>query len=77
MPEATLKAFSDHGEIGQTLSPSVHGWKDVLAKFTKADIDIESLAAQLQDEGAASFDKSWSDLMNCISSKSKALKVTH
>ena len=29
MPEATLKAFSDHGEIGQTLSPSVHGWKDV------------------------------------------------
>jgi transaldolase len=77
MPEATLKAFADHGEIDQPLAVSAHNWKDVLAKFTKVGIDIESLAAQLQDEGAASFDQSWSDLINSISSKSESLKATH
>ena len=44
-------------------------------KFAKAGIDIDALAAQLQDEGAASFVKSWNDLMECIASKSKALKA--
>ena len=40
----------------------------------KAGIDIDALAAQLQDEGARSFVKSWKDLMACIASKSEALK---
>ncbi len=77
MPESTLKALADHGEIDQTLSPHTHNWKDVLEKFTKAGIDIESLALQLQNEGALSFTKSWNDLMDCISSKSEALKTIH
>jgi transaldolase len=77
MPEATLKALADHGEIDQTLPADLHNWQHVLTKFIEAGIDIESLAAQLQDEGAASFDKSWSDLMDCIASKTEALKTTH
>ena len=47
---------------------------EVLAKFAKAGIDIDALAAQLQDEGAKSFVKSWNELMDCIASKSEALK---
>jgi transaldolase len=77
MPESTLKALADHGAIEQGLSPGIQHWKDTQAKFTKAGIDIESLGAQLQDEGAESFDKSWSDLMDCITSKSNALKTIH
>jgi transaldolase len=72
MPEATLKAFADHGEIVETLS--VHA-EEALAKFAKAGIDTDALAAQLLDEGAASFVKSWNDLMQCISSKSETLKA--
>jgi transaldolase len=74
MPEATLKALIDHGEIGQTLAMHARYCDDVLAKFAKAGIDTDALAAQLQDEGASSFVKSWNELMECIASKSEALK---
>jgi transaldolase len=46
----------------------------VLAAFAKAGIDIDALAKRLQDEGAASFDKSWNDLMACIESKSAIIR---
>ena len=74
MPEATLKALADHGEIGQTLPARARYCDEVLAKFAKAGIDTDALAAQLQDEGAKSFVKSWNELMECIASKSAALK---
>ena len=74
IPEVTLKALADHGEIGPTLPVHARYCDEVLAKFTKASIDIDALAAQLQDEGAKSFVKSWNELMECIASKSEALK---
>jgi transaldolase len=48
----------------------------VLAEFAKAGIDANALAAQLQDEGAKSFVKSWNELMGVIASKSAALQTT-
>ena len=42
----------------------------MLAAFAKTGIDIDALANRLQEEGTASFDKSWNDLMACIESKS-------
>jgi len=74
MPDATLKALADHGEIGAVLPADGGDCEQVLTQFTKAGIDIDALAAQLQDEGAKSFVKSWSDLMAVIDSKSAALK---
>ena len=74
MPEATLKAFAEHGEIGQMLKPDGGNSEKVLAGFAKAGIDVDRLAAQLQKEGAASFVKSWNDLMACIESKSTAMR---
>jgi len=47
--------------------------EEVLAQFAKAGVDVDALAAQLQREGAESFDKSWNDLMTVISSKSASL----
>lgn len=75
MPEATLKALADHGDIGGTLCADAHNSDEVLAKFTKAGIDVDALGAQLQDEGAKSFVNSWNDLLACIESKSKTLKA--
>jgi len=74
MPEGTLKALADHGELGQTLPAHARYCDEVLAKFSKAGIDIDALAAQLLDEGAKSFVNSWNELLECIASKSQALK---
>ena len=74
MPEATLKALADHGNIGATLPPDGGDCEEVLAQFGKAGIDVDALAAQLQDEGAKSFVQSWNDLMAVITAKSAALK---
>jgi transaldolase len=76
MPETTLQAFADHGEIGPTLPTHARYCDGVLAKFTKTGIDIAALATQLQDEGARSFVKSWNELMECIASKSETFKKT-
>jgi transaldolase len=46
----------------------------VLDQFAAAGIDVDELAAKLQDEGATSFVKSWNDLLNVISSKTAALQ---
>jgi transaldolase len=74
MPEATLKALAEHTELGSLLSPDGGDAEDVLAQFAKAGIDIDRLAAQLQDEGAKSFVKSWNDLMSVIASKGAAIQ---
>ena len=74
MPEGTLKALADHGEVGAMLPADGGDSEQVLARFAQAGIDVEALAAQLQDEGAKSFVKSWNDLMEVIASKSAALK---
>ena len=74
MPDATLKAFGDHGEIGAPLAPDGGDCEKVLADFAKAGVDIDALAARLQEEGAASFVKSWNDLIGCIESKSAVMR---
>jgi len=74
MPDATLKALADHGEIGAILPPDGGDCEQVLEKFGKAGIDVDALAAQLQDEGAKSFVQSWNDLMAVITAKGAALK---
>jgi transaldolase len=74
MPEATLKALADHGDLGPVMAADGGDCEKVLAEFAKADINVDALAAQLQDEGAKSFVKSWNELLAVIASKSAALK---
>jgi transaldolase len=76
MPEGTLKALADHGEVGPIMAADGGDCEAVLAEFAKAGIDANALAAQLQDEGAKSFVKSWNELMGVIASKSAALQTT-
>jgi transaldolase len=74
MPEGTLKAFADHGEVGETVPADGGDCEAVLGQLAKAGIDINALAAKLQDEGANSFVKSWNELMAVIASKSAILQ---
>jgi transaldolase len=74
MPEGTLKALAEHTELGALLPADGGDCEEVLAQYAKAGIDVDALAAQLQDGGAKSFVKSWNDLMTVIASKEAALK---
>jgi transaldolase len=73
MPEGTLKALADHGDIGQMLPSDGGDSETILTEFAKAGIDLGALGAQLQEEGAKSFVKSWNELMTVIAAKSAAL----
>ncbi len=73
MPEGTLKAFADHGEVAGAMATDGGDCEQVLAQFGDAGIDVVALAAQLQDEGAKAFVKSWDDLLRVIESKSAVL----
>jgi transaldolase len=75
MPEETLIAFADHGGLGPIMAADSIDSDKALDQFAKAGIDIDTLGAQLQEQGAESFVKSWNDLTECIASKSKALRA--
>jgi len=74
MPEGTLKALATHTELGDIMATDGGDCEKVLSEFVKAGVDIDALAARLQDEGAKSFVGSWNDLMAVIASKSVTLK---
>ncbi len=74
MPEGTLLALADHGDI-TTLLPADGGpCEEVLARIARAGVDVYALADQLQEEGAKAFVKSWEELMTQIRSKSADLQ---
>jgi transaldolase len=74
MPEPTLNALADHGDIESTMAADGGDCEEVLTRFAEAGIDIDALATQLQDEGAKSFVKSWNDLLVCIASKCETVE---
>lgn len=76
MPEGLLKAFADHGEVGEILAPDGGDCEAVLARFANIRIDIDALATRLQDEGAASFVNSWNNLMDRIKTKMDLRRAT-
>lgn len=74
MPEQTLLALADHGEIGAMLPHDGGDAEEVLDRFAQAGTDLDALAAKLQQDGAAAFVQSWDDLLACIAEKSDALR---
>jgi transaldolase len=68
MPESTLKALANRKGLGSILPADGGNCEDVLSRFTEGGVNIEGLAAQLQDEGAQSFVKSWTELMSVVDS---------
>lgn len=73
MPEPTLHAFADHGEVGDLVPADGGDAEEVLGRFGDADVDVDALAARLQEEGKAAFVKSWNDMLESIESKRGAL----
>ena len=74
MPEATLQALADHGKVDALPAKEMNDTARTLDDFVKAGVNLSALGAQLQEEGATSFVKSWNDLLNVISSKTASLQ---
>jgi transaldolase len=73
MPDKTLHAFADHGEVSEPLPADGGDSGKVLADFESAGVDLSELAARLQREGAEAFDASWNELLRSIEEKSSKL----
>ncbi|MGH2554890.1 MAG: transaldolase [Actinomycetota bacterium] len=73
IPDETLKAFADHGHVGEMLPVDGGDCEEVLAEFAEAGIDTHALAEELQQEGMEAFDRSWNELMQSIASKAERL----
>ena len=69
MPEKTLLAFADHGQVNGALPIDGGNAEAVLADFAREGVNDQALAADLQREGTAAFAKSWNELMRRIASK--------
>lgn len=76
MPEATLKAFADHGKAEHILPIHARYCDHKLAEFAEAGIDVDALGRRLQDEGLEGFVKSWESLRQCVTSKQQSLGVS-
>jgi transaldolase len=74
MPEKTLNALANHTELGRIMATDGGDCESVLGEFAKAGVDVDALAARLQDEAAKAFVASWNSLMTVIGSKSATLK---
>jgi transaldolase len=72
MPEKTLLAFEDHGNVVDPLPADGGDADETLKAFNDAGIDTDALAKKLQDDGAAAFVKSWNDLLDTISKQRSA-----
>jgi transaldolase len=74
MPEETLLAFGEHGQVSGAIPRGGADCEQVLAEFGRVGVDVAKLGVDLQTEGAKSFVDSWQHLLNAIEAKSKALK---
>ena len=73
MPEATLRALADSGQLSEIMSADGGNCEEVLAEFAKLGININDLAGKLQEDGEKLFVNSWNELMAVITSKSAIL----
>jgi transaldolase len=73
MPDKTLLALADRGEIGDPLPADGGDGEQVMQAHRDAGIDTDALGDRLQREGAEAFVKSWTDLLETIESESARL----
>jgi transaldolase len=73
MPDNTLQAFDDHGALARTLDADPDADRAVFERLAGFGIDMEEVAATLEDEGVAAFSKSFDELLGTLATKADAL----
>jgi transaldolase len=74
MPDATVEAFIDHGVLARTIDQGADEAKDHLARLADIGVDMEDVGQTLEDEGVASFTKSFDELMQALTDKAGSLQ---
>ena len=69
MPEQTLHAFADHGEVRRTVDADPARAEQTLADAAAAGVELRSITAELEREGVQSFCDSYHQLLDCIDRK--------
>ena len=69
MPEETIEAFEDHGEVALTLERDVDGAKRVFERVKEAGVDYDDVVAVLEQEGVQKFSDSFTELLDGIRAK--------
>jgi len=69
LPDATMDAFADHGIVAETITRDIEDAANVLKSLQQVGIDLASVADQLETEGVASFQQSFSDLLAVLEAK--------
>jgi transaldolase len=73
MPDATVDAFDDHGVVARTIDHDVDAAHAHLRRLSDVGVDLADVAHRLEDEGVASFSKSFDELMQSLEDKANAL----
>jgi transaldolase len=73
MPRPTIAAFLDHGTVARAIDKDLSGAYKTMEDLAAAGIDIDAVTAQLEDEGIASFAKSYDSLLAGVASKRSQL----
>jgi transaldolase len=73
MPRPTIAAFLDHGTVERTIDKDLSGAYKTMEDLAAAGIDIDAVTAQLEEEGIASFAKSYDSLLAGVASKRSQL----
>jgi transaldolase len=69
MPEKTLRAFADHGNVGRSLDSDVRAADTVLSQAAAEGVDLATITHELEREGVKSFSDAYDRLLRCIQSK--------
>ena len=76
MPESTLEAVADHGEItGDTVRPNYDDARQTMARLAEVGIDLDDVIAVLEREGVEKFESSWNELLESTAGKLEAANV--
>jgi len=73
LPDATLAAFADHGQVVRSIDANTADAHRDWAAIKKLGIDVEQVATTLERDGVASFIKSFDELLDALRDKSKQL----
>ncbi|HEX6569454.1 MAG TPA: transaldolase [Acidimicrobiales bacterium] len=74
MPEGTLDAFDDHGTLARAVDADLDAAARTLDAITEAGVDLDDVSRVLEDQGVASFAKSFDELIATLASKAEDLK---
>jgi len=75
VPEKTLLAFADHGNLDERLDPDYAAAERAVSAAADAGVDVDALAEHLQRQGAGAFSADWAALLTAIEQKAHKLKL--